>query len=171
MKRISVLLSVLFICGTVTMAQGGKQKGHKNMDPEKRAECATECMAKEFSLNEKQKEQVYEVNLEMFKKMASFRDNCQGKKEVKCSKKDRKEKGCNLSAEEKGKKRVDMKAERDARNAKLEKIFTKEQYAAYTQKQAERDQCVKNKAGKPRKANCTKANSCPKADNCPQKGK
>ena len=62
MKRIVFLKVTLFLMGSVVMAQG--QRGeHKKMTPKERAEQMTERMVKEYSLNDTQKKQLFEVNL------------------------------------------------------------------------------------------------------------
>ena len=46
--------------------------------------------------------------------------------------------------EEREKMRAEMKANSEAYNAQLQKIMTKDQYASYTKKQAEREQRMKD---------------------------
>ena len=82
MKRIVFLMVTLFLMGSVVMAQG--QRGeHKKMTPKERAEQMTERMVKEYSLNDTQKKQLFEVNLAQCEKMgdrASMRPQRDGKK-------------------------------------------------------------------------------------------
>lgn len=170
MKKITLLLVTLFATGTMLMAQGGPRRGHGNMDPKARAEYKTERMAKEYSLSDAQKKQVYEVNLEMAQKMTppqkadTNRMGKKGSKDAKVRKaccegctsadsckmapKDMKGKRAGKgkpegmanipSKENREKMMADMKQSREAYDAKLKGIFTKEQYDAYTKKQAER---------------------------------
>ena len=127
MKRIVFLMVTLFLMGSVVMAQG--QRGeHKKMTPKERAEQMTERMVKEYSLNDTQKKQLFEVNLAQCEKMgdrASMRPQRDGKKAPE-------------------KMRAEMKANSEAYNAQLQKIMTKDQYASYTKKQAEREQRMKD---------------------------
>ena len=70
MKRISFLLAALLMMGGMVMAQGPR-RGGQDMDPKTRAERMTERMAKEYSLNEDQKQQLQDVNLTWVQKMAA----------------------------------------------------------------------------------------------------
>ena len=134
MKRIVFLMVTLFLMGSVVMAQG--QRGeHKKMTPKERAEQMTERMVKEYSLNDTQKKQLFEVNLAQCEKMGdrgSMRPQRDGKKAPEMTK------------EEREKMRAEMKANSEAYNAQLQKIMTKDQYASYTKKQAEREQRMKD---------------------------
>lgn len=139
MKRIAFLMIALFMIGGVAMAQG--QRGeHKKMTPAERAEKMTERMVKEYSLNDTQKKQLQELNLtqceKMDARMSSMRPHKDGKKED--------EKAPKMTKEEREKMRAEMKTAGDEYNAQLQKIMTKEQYAAYTKKQAEREQRMKD---------------------------
>ena len=49
-----------------------------------------------------------------------------------------------MTKEEREKMRAEMKANSEAYNAQLQKIMTKDQYASYTKKQAEREQRMKD---------------------------
>ena len=105
------------------------------MTPKERAEQMTERMVKEYSLNDTQKKQLFEVNLAQCEKMgdrASMRPQRDGKKAPEMTK------------EEREKMRAEMKANSEAYNAQLQKIMTKDQYASYTKKQAEREQRMKD---------------------------
>ena len=122
MKRISFLLAALLMMGGMVMAQGPR-RGGQDMDPKTRAERMTERMAKEYSLNETQKKELLEVNMAFVQKMG-----------------ERPGKAPRMSKEDREKMRQEMKASRESYEAGLKKIMTKDQYAAYTKKQAEREQ-------------------------------
>ena len=49
-----------------------------------------------------------------------------------------------MTKEEREKMRAETKANSEAYNAQLQKIMTKDQYASYTKKQAEREQRMKD---------------------------
>lgn len=144
---------VLLLMSGIAMAQGGRRGGDKNMDPKARAERMTERMAKEYSLNDTQKKQLFEANLALNEKMGTRPEGAkpnmkQGKKDTCCQdscccpKKDGK-KAFKMSKEDREKVTKEMKARRDAYDAQLKKIMTKEQYDSYTRKQAEREQKMK----------------------------
>lgn len=146
------MVALLLMSG-IAMAQGGRRGGDKNMDPKARAERMTERMAKEYSLNDTQKKQLLEANLALNEKMGTRPEGAkpdmkQGKKDTCCqdscccSKKDGK-KAFKMSKEDREKITKEMKAKRDAYDAQLKKIMTKEQYDSYTKKQAERQQKMK----------------------------
>ena len=128
MKRISFLLAALLMMGGMVMAQGPR-RGGQDMDPKTRAERMTERMAKEYSLNETQKKELLEVNMAFVQKMGERPGRM--KPEMRQGKK---------SKEDREKMRQEMKASRESYEAGLKKIMTKDQYAAYTKKQAEREQ-------------------------------
>lgn len=157
MKRIFMIVMAAFLMGGMVMAQHAR-RGDKMPDPKTRAEHMTERMAKEYSLNDTQKKQLLEANLALVEKMGdrpmhrrsdmrkgkSSCDSCncnkanQGcKKEGKVARKsDRKPQ---LTDEQRAQKkaemekmREEMKANRTAYDAQLQKIMTKDQYTAYT---------------------------------------
>lgn len=97
------------------MAQG--MRNGKKMDPKERAEKMTERMAKEYSLNEAQKKDLLEANMALTEKMANRAEDKKAEREEL---------------------RKEMQNNRDAYDAKLKKILTEEQYAAYSKNQAER---------------------------------
>lgn len=162
MKRILLILVAVFMASGMIMAQEA-QRGKRKADPKVRAERMTERMAKEYSLNDMQKKQLLEANLELTEKMGvtpmrrpgvmrkgkkMAADSCTC---AKAAKKHRK----NAKMGKKGKKvqwteeqRAEMKAKMEKRreemktahmtyDAKLQKIMTKEQYEAYTKKRQE----------------------------------
>ena len=115
MKKIGFLIVALLLTGGMAMAQG--PRNGKKMDPKERAERMTERMAKEYSLNEDQKKDLLEANMALTEKMANRAEDKKAEREEL---------------------RKEMQVNRDAYDAKLKKILTKEQYAAYSKKQAER---------------------------------
>lgn len=148
MKRIVFLLVTLFMMGGMAMAQS-HCRNHKRMTPKERAEKMTERMVKEYSLNNTQKIQLLELNLAQCEKM----DKRMSKHSKRVGKKDRKKDGSETSnrrKEMREKMRAEMIAGREAYNAELQKIMTKDQYASYIKNQSERKQQVKERC-KPKK--------------------
>ena len=131
MKRISFLLVALLMVGGMAMAQGPR-RGGQNMDPKERAERMTERMAKEYSLNEDQKQQLQDVNLTWVQKMAANQGG-----------RSKDNKAAKMTKEEREKKMAEMKKSREDYDAQLKKIMTKEQYDSYVKKQAEREKQMK----------------------------
>ncbi|MBP1613697.1 MAG: hypothetical protein H6Q13_1145 [Bacteroidetes bacterium] len=126
MKRIAFLMVALLMVGGLAMAQGPRKEGKMKMDPKERAEKMTERMAKEYSLNEAQKKQLLDVNLALNEKMAKKAEDKKAEKEQM---------------------HKEMKANRDAYDAQLKKIMTKEQYASYVKNQAEHQKKMKDGKG------------------------
>lgn len=150
MKRISFLMIALLMIGGMAMAQGPRRGGDTKMDPKTRAERMTERMVKEYSLNDTQKKKLFEINLAMAEQQmggcseTAKSDMKQGKKDKNtqvtdncCSNKKETKK---VTKEDREKMRNEMKASREAYDTQLKKILTKEQYDAYTTRQAERQQ-------------------------------
>ena len=145
MKRISFLLAALLMMGGMVMAQGPR-RGGQDMDPKTRAERMTERMAKEYSLNETQKKELLEVNMAFVQKMGErpgrmkpeMRQGKKGQSQAtdSCTCKQDRRKAPRMSKEDREKMRQE---------AGLKKIMTKDQYAAYTKKQAEREQSRRRK--------------------------
>ena len=115
MKKIGFLIVALLLTGGMAMAQGPRNRN--KMNPKERAERMTERMAKEYSLNEAQKKDLLEANMALTEKMANRAEDKKAEREEL---------------------RKEMQNNRDAYDAKLKKILTEEQYAAYSKKQAER---------------------------------
>lgn len=162
MKKITLLLITLFATGMMLMAQGGprgSERGHRNpkaVNIKERAERMSEQMAKEYTLNETQKRQVYEANLIM---MADMQPSHKGERCPHCGKpgfdktpgfdKKRgsdqkmdtariaKRDGKDMKAKRE-EKMTEMKQSREAYEAKIKSILTKEQYSTYTKNQDER---------------------------------
>ena len=153
MKRISFLMIALLLIGGVVMAQGYR-RGNREMNPRVRAERMAERMAKEYSLTDAQKNQVMEANLIMMEQMGNYSRAMKPGKGYKayrtdscyCGKyKHGKRQVTKMSKTDREKMRQEMTATRDAYNARLQKIMTKDQYAAYIKNQAERQQKMKDK--------------------------
>lgn len=113
----------------------------------------TERMAKEYALNDAQKKQLLEANLALVEKMRDMPkhrkpkmkrgerncNSCCCEKADKCHKENSlTDEQCAQKKAEMEKKRKEMQDARSAYDVKLQKIMTKEQYAAYTQKFKER---------------------------------
>ncbi len=192
MKRLSLAVMALFMMVGLTMAQGPRG-GKRDMDPQKHAERMTEHMAKEFGLNDTQKQELLDVNLAMAEKMGEKPvagahmhlgkkghpgksactcsegecacKNCKAcgeakvagdSKEKKADRPERKERAerrerperPEISKEDMEKRVQEMKEARDRYNGELQKIMTQEQYQAYSKKQAERIEKMKEHAGK-----------------------
>lgn len=115
MKKIGFLIVALLLTGGMAMAQGPRNGNKMNL--KERAERMTERMAKEYSLNEAQKKDLLEANMALTEKMANRAEDKKAEREEL---------------------RKEMQNNRDAYDAKLKKILTEEQYAAYSKNQAER---------------------------------
>lgn len=151
MKRIALIWMAAFLMDGMAMAQQ-ENRSDKMPDPKARAERMTERMAKEYSLNDKQKKQLLEANVALIEKMGEaprrtdMRKGRQAKADSCCC-----EKSCKRS-EKGGKKeqqtdeqRAQRKAALESYNAQLQKIMTSDQYAAYTKKMQDRKADVKKK--------------------------
>lgn len=131
-----------FLTGGMVMAQHAR-RSDKMPDPKVRAERMTERMVKEYSLNDTQKKQLLEANLALVEKTGNMPmhrrpDMRKGKKDSDsccCAKAD---KHHAQRKAEMQKKREEMQAARTAYDAQLQKIMTKDQYAAYSKKMQER---------------------------------
>lgn len=152
MKKIILLLVTAFLMGGMTMAQQAR-RGDKTGDPKVRAERMTERMVKEYSLNDAQKQQLQEANLALMEKMGDMpmrrrqgmrpgnndKDTCtcatpkkEGKKHQMTD-----EQRAKMKAERKN-RHEEMETARTAYDAQLQKIMTKDQYAAYTKNMKDR---------------------------------
>ncbi len=150
MKRILFVLMLTLLTGGMAMAQNERRSDAK-MDPKVRAEHMTERMAKKYSLNETQKKQLFSANLALAEKMGDMpmhrmrkKSGMKHKKCCCCEGHDKKMKK-HLTKEERvemktkmDKKRAEMRTEREAYDAQLQKIMTKEQYSAYSSKKGPR---------------------------------
>lgn len=145
MKKVGLLLFALMMMGSIALAQGPRRG--ENMSTKERAEWMTERMVKEFSLNETQKKQLLEANLAWMEKMGNRPGGermKQGKdvqdKDSVSGKKEKRQDARKTEKEEREKMMQDMQAARVEYETQLQKILTKDQYAAYVKKQEERRQ-------------------------------
>lgn len=152
MKKILMILMLVVLTGGMTMAQNSR-RSNKRLDPKERAERMTEHMAKEYSLTDAQKKQLYEANLAMTQKMGdmpmhrrpdmqtdSKQDRVKRADKKQMTDAERKEMKANME-----KKQAEMKEAREAYDVQLKKIMTKEQYEAYSRKQGERRMHVRGR--------------------------
>lgn len=170
MKRIALLIVAAFLMGGMAMAQQAR-RGDKMPDPKVRAERMTERMAKEYSLNDAQKKQLLEANLAMVEKMGDrpmhrrpdMRKDRNGSDSCCCAKADKHHKKGAKAGKKEGKraqmtdeqrtqakaemekKREEMNAARTAYDAQLQKIMTKDQYAAYSKKMQDKKEKMNNR--------------------------
>lgn len=144
MKRIVLIWMIAFLMGGMAMAQRARRSDNMP-DSKVRAERMTERMAKEYSLNDKQKKQLLEANVVLIEKMedaprrTGMRKGRRAKGGCCCC-----AKPCKRSEKE-GKKnrqtdeqRAQRKAAHESYNEQLQKIMTSDQYAAYTKKMQDR---------------------------------
>ena len=142
MKKIVLMLVAAFFMGGAVMAQHAR-RGDKMPDPKVRAERMTERMAKEYSLDDNQKKQLLEANLAFVEKMGNRPGKHHRKKEGKrpqLTDEQRAERKAEIE-----KRHEEMKAARTDYDAQLQKIMTKEQYAAYSKKMQERKTKMESK--------------------------
>lgn len=148
-KLYFVLMAVLFMSGVAMAQHRGGNRGDKMPDPQTRAERMTERMVKEYGLNDEQKQQLKEANLALMEKIGDMppmgRKHHRKDAACNCDKMDKnrpdKANKDNLTDEqraqmkaEREKKMAEMKTARQAYDAKLQQIMTKEQYASYVEK-------------------------------------
>lgn len=177
MKRIVFMLVAAFLMGGMAMAQHAR-RSDKMPDPKVRAERMTERMVKEYSLNDTQKQQLMEANLALVERMGDMpmhrradmkrskmgNDSCccakadkHHKKDAKVDKKEGRrarmtdEQRAQKKAEME-KKREEMQAARITYDAQLQKIMTKDQYAAYSKKMQDRKAKMESKKKDVRKS-------------------
>ena len=116
----------------MVMAQGPR-RGGQDMDPKTRAERMTERMAKEYSLNETQKKELFEVNMAFVQKMGErpgrmkpeMRQGKKGQSQAtdSCTCKQDRRKAPRMSKEDREKMRQEMKASRESYEAGLKKNY------------------------------------------------
>ena len=147
MKKIVLMLMAAFFMGGMVMAQHVR-RGEKMPDPKVRAERMTERMAKEYSLDDNQKKQLLEANLAFVEKMGNRpvhrRPDMRKGKNV-CD-------SCTCNRAGKHHKKENRVAVRTAYDAQLQKIMTKDQYAAYSKKMQERKNKMESKRKEAAKA-------------------
>lgn len=134
MKRIVFWMFALLLMSSAVMAQGNR-RGGAPMDSKTRAERMTERMVKEYSLNNEQKQKLQVANLAWVEKMNANQVARPGQQ--------KNEKAAKMTKEERDKRMAEMKKSREEYDAQLKKILTKDQYDAYTKKQAEREKQMK----------------------------
>lgn len=169
MKKFVLIGMAAFLMGGMAMAQQPENRDDKRPDPKVRAERMTERMVEEYSLNDTQKKQLLEANLELTEKMGDRpmrrradmrkgrRDNgccccCDKKRDAKARKHQKADKRQRLTDEERAQKKTEMdkkheemKQARASYDLKLQKIMTKEQYASYSQKMKDRKAKMESK--------------------------
>ncbi len=112
MKKIAItLVALLLFAGSAVNAQQRVQR-----TPEERAKMQTEAMQKGLALNDEQAKKVFDLNLDLSKKMDSIRTASNGDRDAM------------MGA---------MKSLNDLRGAKLKTILTKEQLEKYEANKAE----------------------------------
>ena len=128
MKKLLMICGLLFGIVTLTHAQDGVRK---MMSPEERAKKQTERLAEKLKLSEEQKAKVLAIYTEQAKAM---------NKDVEAKMADRKA------------KYAEMKAAREANDAKVEAVLTAEQKKAYAELKAERKAAMEKHGGKGKRA-------------------
>lgn len=142
MKRIALLIMTAFLMGGMTMAQQ-TDYGNRMPDPKVRAERMTERMVKEYSLNDTQKQLVLAANIALMEKMGDMKgDKVRGKKHR--NRQMTEEQREKMKTEMKT-RRAEMEAARTVYNEQLQKIMTKEQYAAYTKNMQDRKDMMQSR--------------------------
>ncbi|MEJ5960704.1 hypothetical protein [Pedobacter immunditicola] len=128
MKKLLMICGLLFGVVTLTNAQDG---GRKMMSPEERAKKQTERLAEKLKLSEEQKSKVLAIYTEQANAM---------NKDVQAEMADRKA------------KHAEMKAAREANEAKVEAILTADQKKAYAELKAERKAAMEKHGGRGKRA-------------------
>ena len=75
MKKLGLLLAIIFLGATFTIAQN--RSGQRNFNPKESAKKQTEVLKKELDLNKDQEKKVHDVNLKAANKMADLRKDMQ----------------------------------------------------------------------------------------------
>ena len=110
MKKLGLLLMIVVLGSTISMAQN--RSGQGNYDPVESAKKQTEVLKKELDLNKDQEKKVHELNLKAANKMADLRKEMQN----------------SGSREEMREKFGEM---REEQNKEMKKILTDDQYKKY----------------------------------------
>ncbi len=153
--KILVVIMTAFLMSGTMFAQHRHRGERKDVTPKERAERMTERMVKEYSLNDKQKQQLLEMNLQWMEQMKDGNRPHKAPK-AKMKHKERKEAckdstKCQMPGQQRAdhKARIEkMMADRKAYDTQLQQILTKEQYAAYTKKMQERKDKMKERKEK-----------------------
>lgn len=172
MKRIALLIMTAFLMGGVAMAQQAGC-GNRMPDPKVRAERMTERMVKEYSLNDTQRQLLLAANIALMEKMGDMPMPMKRGKGMKRSKRnsdsctyaqpcsprmkgdkarDKNQRNMQMTEEQREKmkaerktRRAEMEAARKVYNEQLQKIMTKEQYAAYTKNMQDRKDMMQSR--------------------------
>ncbi|OWP62345.1 hypothetical protein CDA63_14770 [Hymenobacter amundsenii] len=101
----------------------GEHKGdHANLTPEQRADRSAQHMSRKLSLSAAQTQQVRQLHLSRAQAMQAHKNQA----------------GTAVAKADKKQHHVAMKAEKERYNAQLKQILSNDQYAKYTQLQAEK---------------------------------
>jgi len=119
MKRLGIVLIVLVLTASVSLAQD--RRGRGNFDPEEMAKRQTEQIKEAVGLNADQEKKVYELKLATGKKMTELRDEMQG--------------GGGFEGMREAFGKI-----REEEDKKMKEILTNEQWKAYEKWQEERRQ-------------------------------
>ena len=127
MKRLGLLLVVVLLGTTITMAQN--RGGQRNMDPEDMAKSQTEELKEKLGLDEDQEKKVYDLNLKSANKMVAMREEMRGG---------------NGDRDAMREKMMDL---REEQNKDMKKILTDDQYKKYEKYVEERRNNMRNRGG------------------------
>ncbi len=115
------------LMAVTVLSVNAQQRGNReNMTPEKMAERMTEKMTEDLKLDEAQKQEVYDLNLESANKRTEM-----------------------MAKEQTDKKaaRENMKADQEAHEAKLKEILTNDQFVKWEEIQKEQREKMKDRRG------------------------
>ncbi|WP_264536479.1 hypothetical protein [Flavobacterium sp. N1736] len=147
MKKL--FIAALLFVGVASFAQDGDmdqkpaREQRERLTPEQRNEKQLKKLTSELTLDAKQQEQVKQLLAERSAKAEKLRD----------ARKEQKEKGTKLTAEEKEAFKKEMMAEKDANDAKMKGILTADQYTKWKTIQEENKDKMRDKAKEYRKEN------------------
>ena len=125
MKKL--FIAALLFVGIASFAQDGDmdqkpaREQRERMTPEQRNEKQLKKLTSELTLDAKQQEQVKQLLIERSAKAEKLRD----------ARKEQKEKGTKLTAEQKEAFKTQMLAEKEANDAKMKGILTADQYTKW----------------------------------------
>ena len=125
MKKL--FIAALLFVGIASFAQDGDmdqkpaREQRERMTPEQRNEKQLKKLTSELTLDAKQQEQVKQLLVERSAKAEKLRD----------ARKEQKEKGTKLTAEQKEAFKTQMLAEKEANDAKMKTILTADQYTKW----------------------------------------
>ncbi|PXY40456.1 hypothetical protein DMB65_12690 [Flavobacterium cheongpyeongense] len=148
MKKL--LITALLFVGIASFAQDGDEgdmdqrparEQRERLTPEQRNEKQLKKLTADLTLDTKQQEQVKQLIAERSAKTEKLRE----------ARKEQKEKGTKLTAEQREALRKEMKAEADANDAKMKGILTADQYTKWKKIQEENKDKVKDRMREYRK--------------------